>query len=125
MSASALLLASLIAQNFDQRGFLENRTQFFPQTAANDSGEVVNETLLRYEASYMFAPWFKLSGVIDARFDSHQQIDRSARLDVDDRSLQRPALSLRRLSATLHKGKFTAEIGRQFIRWGKADILNP
>jgi hypothetical protein len=25
----------------------------------------------------------------------------------------------------VHKGKITAEIGRQFIRWGKADILNP
>src|SRR5258708_25819662 len=105
MSASALLLASLIAQNFDQRGFLENRSLFFPQTAPNDSGQVVNETLLRYEASYMFAPWFKLSGVIDARFDSHQQVDRSVRLDLDDRSLQLPALSLPRLRATVHKGR--------------------
>src|SRR5258708_15355532 len=117
MSASALLLASLIAQSFDQRGFLENRTLFFPQTAANDSGQVVNETLLRYEASYVFAPWFKLAGVVDARFDSHRQVERGVGLNgLDDRALQRPALSLRRLSATLHKGKLTAEIGRQFIR---------
>jgi hypothetical protein len=32
---------------------------------------------------------------------------------------------VRRFSATIHKGKVTAEIGRQFIRWGKTDILNP
>ena len=44
---------------------------------------------------------------------------------ADDRWIQRPALSVRRLSATIHKGKITAEIGRQFIRWGKADILTP
>ena len=47
------------------------------------------------------------------------------RLDLDDRSILRPAFSVRRLSARLHKGRFTAEIGRQFIRWGKTDILTP
>lgn len=125
MSASALLLATLIAQNFDHRGFFENRALFYPQTGANDSAHVLGETFLRYEASYKFASWLKLSGVVDARFDSHRQVEREARLDVIDRRFQRPALSLRRLSATLHKGKLTAEIGRQFIRWGKADILNP
>ena len=125
MSTSALLLASLIVQSFDQRGYFENRALFYPQTGANDSAPVIGETLLRYEASYKIASWLKVSGVIDARFDSHRQVEREARLDVIDRGLQRPALSLRRLSATLHKGKLTAEIGRQFIRWGKADILNP
>ncbi len=125
LAAASLLMQAAAAQNFDQRGFFENRSLFYPQSAPNDSGQVVNQTLLRYEASYKVAPWLKISGVIDARFDSHQQLEREARLDVNDRSLQRPALSLRRLSATLHKGKVTAEIGRQFIRWGKADILNP
>src|SRR6202008_634046 len=48
-----------------------------------------------------------------------------ARIDWKDRSAQRPAFSLRRFSATYHKGKLTAEFGKQFIRWGKADILNP
>ena len=32
---------------------------------------------------------------------------------------------MRRLSAVFHKDRWTAELGRQFIRWGKADILNP
>ena len=36
-----------------------------------------------------------------------------------------PLSRLRRLSATIHRGKITAEIGRQLIRWGKTDILNP
>jgi hypothetical protein len=121
----SLLLAAMLAQNFEQRGFIENTSLFYPQTAPNDSGQVVNETLLRWEASYKFAPWLKISGVFDADTDSHRQVEREFRLDVDGRSTLRPAFSLRRLSATLHKGKVTAEIGRQFIRWGKADILNP
>ncbi len=48
-----------------------------------------------------------------------------AQLNLDDRTTQRPALSLRELNATIHKGKVTAEIGRQIIRWGKTDILTP
>jgi hypothetical protein len=125
MIPAGLLLATLLAQNFEQRGFLENRTTAYPESAANDSAHAVNEFLLRWEASYKVAPWLKISGAFDARFDSHRQADRDAVLDVNDRTLQRPAFSLRRLSATIHKGKFTAELGRQFIRWGKADILNP
>ena len=115
----------MLAQNFEQRGFIENQTLFYPQTAPNDSGNIVDQILLRWDASYQLAPWLKFSGAIDARADSHEQTERIWNLDVDDRSIRRPALSLRRASATMHKGKFTAELGRQFIRWGKADILNP
>ena len=120
-----VMLVALLAQNFEQRGFLENQTLLYPQAAPGDSGRVVDETLLRWEASYKFAPWIKISGSFDARTDSHRQVDREFRLDVDDRSVLRPDFSVRRLSATLHKGKLTAELGRQFIRWGKADILSP
>ncbi len=70
-------------------------------------------------------PWLRLAGAFDARFDTHQQVERSAHLDWQDRTLQRPALSLREFNATITKGKLTAEFGKQFIRWGKADILNP
>lgn len=119
------LLALMLAQNFEQRGFIENQTLVYPQTAPNDSANIVNQTLLRWDASYQLTPWLKISGSIDARADTHEQTERTWGLDVDDRSIQRPAFSLRRASATLHKGKFTAELGRQFIRWGKADILNP
>jgi hypothetical protein len=39
--------------------------------------------------------------------------------------MQRPAFSIRRLSTTYNRGPLTLELGKQFIRWGKADILNP
>jgi hypothetical protein len=113
------------AQNFTQRGFLETSLTAYPETAPSDSGQGVGESLLRYEASYKIRPWLRLSGSIDARFDTHQQVERVLHLDWQDRSLRRPALSLRDFVATLSKGKFTAEFGKQFIRWGKADILNP
>jgi len=125
MTGVSLVLLTLLAQNFEQRGFFENRALVYPQTAPNDGGYLVNETLLRWDASVKTGSWFKLSGSFQARTDSHRQTEREWRVDADDRSIQRPAFSVRQLSATLHKGNVTAEIGRQFIRWGKTDILIP
>ncbi|MBZ5605296.1 MAG: hypothetical protein LAO79_23605 [Acidobacteriia bacterium] len=120
------VLAAFLAQgNFEQRGFIENSTLFYPQTAPNDSGHAVDEMLLRWEVSYKIAPWITFHGAIDAETDTHRQVERDWRFDATDRSILRPAFSLRRYNATIHKGKFTAELGRQFIRWGKTDVLNP
>lgn len=121
----AACAAALSAQDFQQRGYLDLRTVFFPQTAANDSGRAIADALFRYEASAKLTPWFKLNGALDARSDSHRQTERSARFDWQDRGFLRPGLSFRRFSATAFKGPVTFEIGKQFIRWGKADILNP
>ncbi len=119
------LLALFLAQNFEQRGFLENSTFVYPESAPNDPAQVVNDTLFRWEVSYKIAPWFQLNGAFDAETDTHQEVERALRLDGADRGIKRPAFSFRRYSATLHKGRFTAELGRQLIRWGKTDILNP
>jgi hypothetical protein len=115
----------VLAQVFEQRGFLETRVTGYGQTASNDSGQAIGESLLRYEAVWRPKPWLKLTAGVDARIDSHRQFDREARLDVEDRGAQRPSLSLRRFSALINKGKVTIEAGRQFIRWGKTDILTP
>ncbi|HYL75038.1 MAG TPA: hypothetical protein VEU96_12585, partial [Bryobacteraceae bacterium] len=125
------LLATLVfgvvahSQDFKQRGFLETGLTLFPETAPNDSAHAIGAALLRYEAQYKAAPWLRFSTALDAAFDTHQQVERSLRLDWQDRSLQRPALSIRELKATISKGRLTAELGKQFIRWGKADILKP
>jgi hypothetical protein len=113
------------AQDFTQRGFLETVLTLYPETAPNDSSHAIGDGLLRYEASYKLRPWLRLSGSVDARFDTHSQVERALHFDWQDRSLRRPALSAREFNATISKGKLTAELGKQFIRWGKADILNP
>jgi hypothetical protein len=123
--ALALLALSAAAQPYSQRGFLEFRNFLYPQTAATDRARFVSEALLRYEAGYQAAPTVKLNLSLDARFDSHRQFAREARLDVLDQNAPRPALSLRRASLTWHRGGATVEAGRQFVRWGKADLLNP
>jgi hypothetical protein len=125
-TAYLLLLAlSLAAQDFTQRGFLDFRLTGYPQKAQGDGGRAVAETLLRYEPGFRVSSQLRLDAAFDARIDSHRQVQRTWGLSWQDREIRRPAFAVRRLSATYHRGGLTAELGKQFIRWGKADVLNP
>jgi len=120
-----LLPAILCAQSFTQRGFLETTGQFYPQITTNDNAHITAEALFRYEAFYKPVNGLSLAGAFDARTDTHLQTERELSLSSWDRQRRRPAFEVRRLSATYSRGKFTIEAGKQFIRWGKTDILNP
>lgn len=128
MRAAALAVlatAALPAQDFSQRGFLEWRGLAFPQAAFNDSAHGVAALLFRYEASYKPSPGWRLAAGLDARTDTHREVERRFGLSWRDRERQRPALSVRRASVAYSRRGLTLELGKQFIRWGKADILNP
>lgn len=125
LAVLACLSGAASGQVFSQRGYFEIRNSAYPQTAPGDSGRLVSEQLLRWEAVLRMNSWLQLNAAADARFDSHRQFERAWRLDWADRRKRRPALSVRRLSLLASRGGFTFEGGRQFIRWGKADILNP
>ena len=120
-----LLVPCAAAQTFSQRGFLEFRNEIFPQTQINDSSHLISEALLRWEGLLKLPDDWQINASFDARADTHDQFTRDARLDLLDQDPQRPALSLRRISLTWHRGPITIGLGRQFIRWGKADLINP
>jgi hypothetical protein len=113
------------AQSVTQRGFVDARTTLFPQDAANDRTNLVVDLTAREEVFATVAPWLRLAAGLDARLNSHRQADRLWRLDVQNRGTLRPALSLRRLTATISRGPLTVDAGKQFIRWGTTDILTP
>jgi hypothetical protein len=98
------------AQTYTQRGFLENRGTFYPQKALNDSGRAIGESLLRYEGFYLPSTQIQVAGAVDFRIDTHHQVDRDFHLSWLDRGVQRPAVAIRRLSATYHRGPVTLEI---------------
>ena len=125
MTGPEAVVVAFLARNFEQQGFFENQSRFYPQTVVGDSSHATNETRARWEFTGHLTSWLTIAGGLDAQVDSHRSIERSWSLNLDDRSTLRPAFSLRRFSATLHKGKVTAELGRQIIQWGKADLLNP
>jgi hypothetical protein len=113
------------AQDFTYRGFGEIQSTVYAQTTPQDDQRVAVEGRFRFEPAYSAADWLALSGSIDARLDTIDQVERSWRVDVLDRGVQRPALSVRDARATIRKGLLSIAAGKQFIRWGRADILNP
>jgi hypothetical protein len=115
----------LAAQQFAQRGFVEAGGTLYPQTAPNDAVQGIAELHFQYESFFRVTDWLRLYGAVDAWMDSYGHIERTFRVDWSDRSRKRPALSIRRLNATVIRGRLTLDLGKQFIRWGKADILNP
>jgi hypothetical protein len=113
------------AQNYTHRGFIENRATVYPQDAINGSTNVVGESQFRYEGFYRPSNFLQFSGAFDVRIDTHKQVARRISLSWFDRDRQRPIAAVRRLSALYHAGAVTLEVGKQFIRWGKTDILTP
>jgi len=116
---------SSVAQPFTQRGFVELRGTWFPQDAPNDLEHLIGDFLVREEAFLTVADWLQAAAAVDVRANSHGQVTRSWRPDFRDRERLRPAFSIRRLSTTLTRGPLTLDAGKQFIRWGKTDILTP
>lgn len=121
----AIAAGVLSAQDFSQRGFFETSVSLYPQTAPNDSSHGIGEALLRYEAFYKVTPHLRLAGGIDARTDTHRQTEREFDLSWWDRDRRRPAFAVRRLSLSYTRGKLNFEAGKQYIRWGKTEVLNP
>ncbi|MCX6550352.1 MAG: hypothetical protein NTY02_04975 [Acidobacteria bacterium] len=116
--------APAAAQTISQKGFVELKGIGYPQTTPQDDTQAVGEALLRYEVSAKPAAWFRLSGSIDARGDSHDQTTWDG-VDWEDRGITRPGLSVRKLSGLFSRGPLSLEVGKQFVRWGKTDLLNP
>lgn len=127
LCAVSLLLAASAAsaQPITQRGLVDVGAALFPRDAANDGTNIVGDVLVRDEVTVRPAPWLQLGAGVDVRANTHDQVDRSWRVDVDDRGALRPAVAVRRLALTLRKGPLTVDAGKQFIRWGKADIVTP
>ena len=128
MRAWLLLLVFAVpanAQEFTYRGFVQIRSTAYPQTTPQDDRRAGAEAHVRVEPAYKPADWLTLSGSADARTDTFEQVARSWRFDVRDRGSVRPSLSLRHAMAAIRRGTFTVDLGKQFIRWGKADVLNP
>jgi hypothetical protein len=113
------------AQPVTQRGFAEGVVFLFPQTTSNDTAHVVGDGLVREEVFWKPAVWLQFAGGLDLRASSHDEVEPGWRLDFGDRGIQRPRLSARRFAATITRGGLNIDVGKQFIRWGKTDIVTP
>ncbi|MCU1385642.1 MAG: hypothetical protein JWL71_4339 [Acidobacteria bacterium] len=113
------------AQTISERGFFDGRGIWFPQTAPDDQTQAIGDVLFREEVFLKPAGWIQFAAGLDLRANSHDQVEDRWRLDLSDRGTLRPRAAVRRLTATITAPKFSLDVGKQFIRWGRADILNP
>src|ERR1700733_7754340 len=112
------------AQTFSQQGYFETMLTAYPQTAPGDSGQLIDSSLLDWEPAVKWGYWRFNAGFV-AQFDSHRMAERSPDVSYLDRETQRPAFDVSRLSISWGHGPVTIEMGKQFVRWGKTDIVNP
>ena len=112
-------------QMISHRGFVEGAAFVFPVEARNDPTHLVGDLLVREDVSVRPARWFLMQVGLDLRANTDDQVQASWELDWDDRGSARPRLSIRRLAATLTHGPLTIEVGKQFVRWGKTDVVVP
>ncbi|HKY19633.1 MAG TPA: hypothetical protein VJM31_00315 [Vicinamibacterales bacterium] len=120
-----VLASSASAQDVAIRGFAEVQSAAYPETTPQDADRVAVEGRFRFEPAYKATSWLTLAGSADARIDNLELVERAWRFDIRDRGVRRPPFSLRHAAVTLRRGPVAVDLGKQFIRWGKADILNP
>ena len=124
------LIAILWASNADAQavshsGFVDGRLFGFPQAVPNDTTRVIGDALFRNEIVLRPVDWFQFAAGLDLRANSHDQVEDRWRLDFEDRGVRRPRAAVRRLAVTVAARGFTLDVGKQFIRWGRADIIYP
>ncbi len=125
-SALTLVLAcSAAAQPVTNRGYAEGLLRLYPQAAPNDPQHTIADVLVRDELFVRPAEWLQLAAGVDLRANSHDQVDVRWRVDWSDRGTRRPAIAVRRLAATVTRGRLNLDLGKQFIRWGTTDIITP
>lgn len=107
------------------RGSVTGTGVAFPQATSVDATRLDGDVLVRDELFVKPRAWVQFAAGVDLRADSHGQVEDEWRVDVTDRGIRRPRVSVRRLAMTLTKGPITIDAGKQFIRWGKTDIVTP
>lgn len=117
--------ATAHAQSLSHRGFGEGLGFGFPQPTANDRTHMVGDVLVRGEVFFNPAEWVRFTAGAELRANSHNQVEDAWTLRFWDRTDRRPRLAVRTLSTTIARGPFTLDVGKQFIRWGKTDIVIP
>lgn len=110
---------------FAARGFVETRGVGFNQASPTDPRRAMGDALVRQEAFVRPARWFQFALGVDLRESSFGQVEEDWRIDFTDRSVLRPRISVRRAAASFTSRHVSLDLGKQFMRWGRADVLSP
>src|SRR5689334_10739987 len=118
--------ATVNAQGTPEWGGLLRETGAFYATRPNPSDAYAyGRSRLQVWSRGHFGNLFAYSGSADLMFDTHGDVDRGRWFDVTDRGIRQPAGSLSELFVDVRLRSVDVRIGKQPIRWGRADGFNP
>jgi hypothetical protein len=106
-------------------GFVRETAQIFARKP-NSSDTYVNGTgQFQFWYRATIQERFSFRGAVDFQLDTHGDVDRDRWFDLSQRGLRRPAGALSELYLDAKLGHVDLRVGKQQIRWGRADGLNP
>jgi hypothetical protein len=116
---------ALAETTLEYGGFLESQAEIYPQrpNPADTHALALWQAQLWGQGSLHERLSWRTSA--DFRLDTHDTVDRDRWFDLDQRGFQQPAGSLRELYVTAKLGAVDVRLGKQEIRWGRADGFNP
>jgi hypothetical protein len=127
LTASVLCLlahaGAAAAQPLSQRGFVEGSAWGFLEPTPQDGTQLIGDLLIREDLFVTIRPWLRVTAGADLRANSHDQV--TGDFSFLDRTARRAVVSVRSLKATISRGHLTLDAGKQFVRWGKTDIVVP
>ncbi len=116
---------ALAQKTFEVGGFFYGNGQFYSRRPNPPDTYALGTSRFQLWSSGSLGKRISWRAAYDLRIDTHNNVDRTNWLDFSERGLQQPAGSLSELYVELKLSRFDFRVGRQEIRWGRADGYNP
>jgi hypothetical protein len=111
--------------SLEHGGFLEESGRFYAKTPNPSDAYAEGNARFHLWGRARVSKEISVRGVFDIRMDTHGNVDRGRWLDIEDRGMRLPAGSISELYLDAKVGRVDLRLGRQRIRWGRADGFNP
>jgi hypothetical protein len=129
INACVFVLIILQAQAADEpwkfHGFLELRAFLFPQKPNPADTHTQGVGLVQASLQRKSDRWGRYFLSVEGEIDTHHDIARNRLIDWNERDLRRSAARFREAYWERRFGPLDLRLGRQEIRWGRADGFNP
>jgi hypothetical protein len=111
--------------SWEYGGFLQGSGQVYAQTPNPSDAYAEGTAHFQLWGRAVFSKRFSWRGTIDFQLDTHGNVDRGRWLDLEQRGIRKPAGAVSEFYLDARFGRVDLRIGRQRIRWGRADGFNP
>jgi hypothetical protein len=129
LASGFLLLAScsnLFPQSiWEYGGFLQESGRFYANKPNPSDAYAEGNAQFQLWGRAPLSKNLSVRSVFDIRVDTHGNVNRGRWMDIEERGLRRPAGSISELYLDAKVGRVDLRLGKQRVRWGRADGFNP